>query len=109
MWAFDVYILMDQQRCQTSLLRGLAFLRLELGNLPLHALIISGFQLRTIPKEEENLHPHEERGQKERLDQVVEQRRGPAFKGSMPNKLCYPCYGMDSTSPIVDRCAVSVQ
>lgn len=44
----------------------------ELGNLDLDGLVQTTLEFWAIAKEEQNLHPYEQRGQDDRLEKVVE-------------------------------------
>lgn len=62
----------------------------ELRDLHLHVLVHPLLQLRTIAKEEQDLHPHKQRSKQQGLGQVVEQRRGTTFEFPVSNKLRQP-------------------
>lgn len=85
-------------------------LTLKRSNLLLHALVVPRPQLRPVPQEEQNLHPHKQWRQQKCLQQIIQQRGCPALEFPVPDELRQPCYHMDPASPEVDRwCVVRAQ
>lgn len=81
--------------------RSFVFLLLESRDFLLHTSIISCLQLRAVAEEEENLHPDEEGGKEQSLNQVIEQSRSTTLKGTVADKLQQPGDDMDPTKPVV--------
>lgn len=86
--------------------RGFVLLVLERCDLLLHTSIISCLQLRAVAEEEENLHPDEEGGKEQSLDQVIEQSWSTTLKGTVTDKLQQPGDDMDPAKPVVGRHSV---
>jgi len=73
----------------------------EIRDLLLNGLVDPRFQLRSVAEHEQDLHPHEERGEKNRLDQIVEQSRCASFEDTMSNELSKPAKDVNSNSPMI--------
>ena len=83
-----------------------SLLHLKLDNLLLDTLMQPGLQFGPIPHRKENLHPHKQGRQQQRLDQVIQQCGGPLLKGSVPNELGNPRYDKESSRNVIRHPAV---
>ena len=79
----------------------------EIRDLLLDGLVDSRFQFRSVAKHEENLHPYEERSEKDSLNQVIEQSWCATLKDSMSDELRDPAEEMNSDSPVIGLRSVS--
>lgn len=78
----------------------------ELLDILLNRHINPRLELRPVAEHEENLHPDEERRQKQRLHEVVEQRRRAAFEDPVADELRQPGEDVHAQRDVVGRHAV---
>lgn len=73
---------------------------IQLGNLSANLLVHTRLKLWAVAQDKEDLEPDKHRGEEERLEESVEERRGASLKGTMANELGNPGQDVDTHSDL---------